>query len=38
MSSKRATEYTAAAIGLHWAAAALIIGNLAFGLTWSTSR
>jgi cytochrome b561 len=32
MSSKTATEYTRTAIGLHWVAALLIIGNLAFGL------
>ena len=32
MSSTSATEFTGTAIGLHWIAAVLIIGNLAFGL------
>ncbi|MBL0140913.1 MAG: cytochrome b [Betaproteobacteria bacterium] len=32
MSSSNTTEFTATAIGLHWIAALLIIGNLAFGL------
>lgn len=32
MSPKSATEYSGTAIGLHWVAAALIFGNLAFGL------
>lgn len=32
MSSRSATEFTGTAIALHWIAAALIVGNLAFGL------
>lgn len=32
MNSTSATEYSGTAIGLHWIAAVLIIGNLAFGL------
>jgi cytochrome b561 len=32
MPSTRPTDYTRTAIGLHWIAAALIVGNLAFGL------
>ena len=32
MNSRSSAEYTGTAIGLHWIAAALIIGNLAFGL------
>ena len=32
MPSTRPTDYTRTAIGLHWVAAALILGNLAFGL------
>ena len=32
MSSTSATDFTRTAIALHWIAAALIVGNLAFGL------
>lgn len=32
MNSTHAVDYTRTAIGLHWIAAALIVGNLAFGL------
>lgn len=32
MSSRSTTEFTLTAIGLHWLVAALIVGNLAFGL------
>ena len=32
MNSRSATDYTGTAIGIHWVASILIIGNLAFGL------